>query len=433
MRMNRTYKFALGLALLACTLPAAAQTADTAKPADTTPAAAPAPPPDPLAGITSVLHGVNLTGLVDGYYQYNANHPVDGTYTTPFTSASNAFGLNLLELQLDKPVDKTSPIGFRVALGFGDAMTAFEGSDGNASSTQYLKEGYLSYMAPIGKGLQFDFGKYVTPAGAEVLESNQNWNYTRSLLFYNAIPYYHFGVRAKYNLNAKWSVTGFASNGWNNVVSTNSGKTGGVSISYAGKKFGLTETYLTGPRDLGHINDNGPWNNLTDTVLTYNPNAKLSLMANFDYDHQGSDALTDTQLGLSTRVTGADYAGIAGYVKYAVTPKVNVVARYEYLNDHDGLALGLNGGIEPILSKYSLVLPRNPALALLHDHPQEFTATLERTFAGHLVSRLEYRHDFSNNNIFESGGNFSKGTLPSFVGGQDTVAIGLMLVLQPAQ
>jgi hypothetical protein len=147
----------------------------------------------------------------------------------------------------------------------------------------------------------------------------------------------------------------------------------------------------------------------------------------------GFDAQTDTQLGLSTRVTGADYAGIAGYVKYAVTPKVNVVARYEYLNDHDGLALGLNGGIEPILSQYSLVLPRNPALALLHDHPQEFTATLERTFAGHLVSRLEYRHDFSNNNIFESGGNFSKGTLPSFVGGQDTVAIGLMLVLQPAQ
>ena len=65
MRMNRYKKLALGLTFLAFTLPAglAAQTADAPKPADT--AAAPAPAPaDPLAGITSVLHGVSLTGLL---------------------------------------------------------------------------------------------------------------------------------------------------------------------------------------------------------------------------------------------------------------------------------------------------------------------------------------------------------------------------------
>ena len=48
----------------------------------------------------------------------------------------------------------------------------------------------------------------------------------------------------------------------------------------------LTETYLAGPRDIFGTGDNGPWNNLSDTVLAYNPTAKLSLMANFDYDHQ---------------------------------------------------------------------------------------------------------------------------------------------------
>ena len=41
-----------------------------------------------------------------------------------------------------------------------------------------------------------------------MIETNQNWNYTRSLLFYYAIPYYHFGVRAKYTFNDKWSITG---------------------------------------------------------------------------------------------------------------------------------------------------------------------------------------------------------------------------------
>jgi hypothetical protein len=369
-----------------------------------------------LAGITSVLHGVNLTALVDGYYQYNANNPVAGTYTEPFTSVNSRFQLNLLEVQLDKPVDKTSPLGFRVALGFGNAMTATTGGingDGGTTSTQYLKEGYLSYMAPIGKGLQIDFGKFVTPAGAEVIESNQNWNYTRSILFYDAIPYYHFGARVKYTFNDKWSITGLATNGWNNVLSTNTGKTGGFSLAWnATKKISLTETYLAGPRDIAGIGDNGPWNNLSDTVLTYNPTGKLSLMANFDYDHQGGHGGFD-----------ADYTGIAGYVKYQCSPKTAVAGRYEYLNDHDALALGFNGGLD-FLSNVPFTGQG------IHDHPQEFTGTLEHTFAGHLISRLEYRHDFSNNPIFEVGG--GKGS-PSFSDHQDTVAVGLMLVLQPAQ
>ena len=36
-----------------------------------------------------------------------------------------------------------------------------------------------------------DFGKFVTSAGAEVIEAKDNWNYSRSLLFVNAIPYLH--------------------------------------------------------------------------------------------------------------------------------------------------------------------------------------------------------------------------------------------------
>ncbi len=342
MPMNRLCKIALGLAFAACTMPAGlvAQTSSDAAPA-AAPAPAPvateaAPAPNPLAGITSVLGGVNLTGLVDVYYGYNANHPADGTITEPFTFHNDRFGLNLIELQLDKPVDKTTPLGFRVAVGFGDAMNAVNGvststppGDGSNSSTQYLKEGYLSYFAPVGKGLQLDFGKFVTSAGAEVIETNQNWNYSRSLLFYDAIPYYHFGARAKYTFNDKWSVTGLMTNGWNNVAGSNSGKTGGLSVGWnATKKVTLTETWLAGPGGPGFAGSNSNWNNLSDTVLAYNPTAKLSVQANLDYDYQGKFAATGR---------GADYTGIAGYVKYACSPKVAVAARGEYFNDHDGL------------------------------------------------------------------------------------------------
>jgi hypothetical protein len=475
--MKRPYKMALGSVFLACTLtvglaaqtssadtdakivnlekqleamraeldalkskPVAPAAAPVAPTAATETAAAPAAeaPPNPLAGITSVLGGVNLTGLADVYYGYNANNPPGsngtypgGTLTEPFTYRNNRFGLNLIELQLDKPVDKTTPLGFRVAVGFGDTMNAINGAsntsgDGTNSATQYLKEGYLSYMAPIGKGLQLDFGKFVTPAGVEVIETNQNWNYTRGLLFYYAVPYYHFGARAKYTFNSKWSITGLATNGWNNVSASNSGKTGGFSLAWnATKKVTLTETYLVGPRDLAGVGDNGSWNNLSDTVLAYNPTAKLSLQGEFDYDHQGLDHKLQTFY--STSQTGADYTGFAVYVKYAFGPKVAVAGRYEYLNDHDGLALGANGGL------FTATIPTTinpfPTSHLFHDHPQEFTATLERKFAGHLISRLEYRYDDSNKNIFVSGG---KGP-SSFVGNQNTVDLGLVFVLEPAK
>lgn len=440
MRIKRLCIAALGAAVLACALPTgvAAQTsgADTDKkiadlekqleairseltalksapaaPATAIPATTPAasaaaatPAPNPMAGITGVLGGVNLTGLVDAYYGYNANHPSGGTATEPFTNINSQFSLNLLELQLDKPVDKTTPLGFRVAFGFGNTMNAINGAsnvagDGTNSATQYLKEGYLSYFAPFGKGLQIDVGKFVTPAGAEVIETNQNWNYSRSLLFYYAIPYYHFGARAKYTFNDKWSVTGYAVNGWNNVVASNSGKTGGLSIAWnPTKKLSITENYLGGPKDILFTGNNGPWNHLTDTVIAYTVTPKLSLQANLDYDRQ------------EEWIAGkpADYAGIALYAKYAVSPNVAVAGRYEYFNDHDALATYGTYGT-----------------ALLHNHLNEFTGTIERKIAGHLLSRIEYRHDGSNVDFFKRGGS-------SFVKGQTTVDAGLVFVLEPS-
>ncbi|HVJ05866.1 MAG TPA: outer membrane beta-barrel protein, partial [Candidatus Saccharimonadales bacterium] len=361
MRMNRLCSTALGFLFLTCTLPVglSAQTSSadidqkiadlekqlasvkaqldamktpSAPPPASAPeahagmttasmdaaATAPAAAPGPLTGITGVLGGVNLTGLVDAYYGYNANHPalgvghVGNTATEPFQFTNGQFSLNLLELQLDKVPDKSSLLGFRVALGFGQAINAVNGTSfevvRNTPVAQYLKEGYLSYLVPVGKGLQLDVGKFVTPTGAEVIETHQNWNYSRSLLFSYAIPYYHMGARAKYTFNDKWSVTGYVMNGWNNVVATNTGKTAGLTVAWnATKKFSIAETYLAGPLDRFGTGNNGPWNHLSDTVIAYNPTAKLSFMANVDYNRD--EGVLGGHPG--------DYAGVAGYVKYA--------------------------------------------------------------------------------------------------------------------
>jgi hypothetical protein len=370
-------------------------------------ATAPAAAPGPLDGIASVLKGSTVNGLVDSYYSYNFNSPANRTSGLRlFDNATNQFALNLIEVGLDKTPDASSRLGYDFTLGFGNAMNVVNSTDpGGLGFAQYLKQAYASYLAPVGKGLTLTFGKFVTPVGAEVIESNKNWNYSRSLLFNYAIPFYHFGLSAAYTFNDKYTLTGYVVNGWNNLVDTySSGKTGGLSFAWnPNKKVSITEGWLGGPGATQL--DGGNWRNLSDTVITYTPNSKLSLMANADY-------------GRSQKPVGfrgpVDWSGVAGYVKYQLDPRWAVAGRYEYYNDHDGFT---TGGFQTI-GVLSLFVPTP-------QHINEITATVERKFAQHLITRAEYRFDDSNNPHA-----FNKDAA-KFANTQSTVSAGLIFVLEP--
>lgn len=381
------------------------------------PAAPAAQKPDPLAGLASVLGGATVVGLVDGYYGYNFNKPeagntalsgVPGNFTSLrlFDPRNNQFALNLVELGLVKTPDADNRLGYKAIFGFGDAMQQVNViSGGDPTFLQYLKEAYFSYLAPVGRGLTINVGKFVTPNGAEVIESNANWNYSRSLLFNYAIPFYHYGVQAQYTFNPKFYMTGYVVNGWNDVVhdpSTgyhNSGKTGGLTFVWtATKKLTVTENWMGGPGATQL--DGGHWRNLFDTVIAYNFNSKLSFQLNGDYG----------RVEATSPVQPVDWWGVAGYVKYQFNPKYAFATRYEYYNDPNGYTTGildLNG--------------HGP-------HIQEVTASFERRIATHLISRVEYRHDESNQSFFPKG----KASNP-LVSGQNTMAVGMMFVLEPSE
>jgi hypothetical protein len=357
-------------------------------------ASAPAAPPAPpsLAGL---LGPTSLSGFVDVYYGQNFNNPTSRTNNLRFfDGATNQFGLNLVELVVDKAPDAAnSRTGYHVALGFGQAMNTVNGSEPQAGLgfDQYLKEAYFSYLAPVGKGLQIDVGKFVTPHGAEVIETKDNWNYSRGLLFSWAIPYYHFGARAKYTFNDKYSLSGFFVNGWNNVVDNNTGKTYGIGVTWnPNKKFGIGQNYMAGPEQ---NNINSTWRQLADTVITYSPTSKLSFILNGDYG-RGDRFVTDTETGsLSHPVY---WTGVAGYVKYAFNGTSAFATRYEYYDDHDGFTIG----------------------TLVPTHFNEFTTTFERIVAHHIISRFEFRRDMSNQPTF------LKGLTP--VKDQNTMTAGLV-------
>ena len=131
------------------------------------------------------------------------------------------------------------------------------------------------------------------------------------------------------------------------------------------------------------------WRQLTDTVVTYSPTGKLSLMANFDYSRG------DQPTGLTRPVW---WSGIAGYLRYAFNDKYAFAGRYEYYNDHNG---------------FTIATPTA-------QHLNEFTATLERKIGSGLITRLEFRRDMSNRpTLF-------KGSAPTDA--QNTLTGGLIYV-----
>lgn len=355
-----------------------------------------APTSAPSASLAGPLGSTTLSGFVDVYYGQNFNNPASQTNGLRFfDQGANQFGLNLLELVVDKTPDpENSRTGYHVALGYGQAINAVNASEpkGGIGFDQYLKEAYFSYLAPVGKGLQVDVGKFVTPAGAEVIETKDNWNYSRGVLFSYAIPYFHFGLRAKYAFSEKYSLTGFLVNGWNDVVDNNGGKTYGVTFGWnPNKKFGIAQTYLAGPEE-NDINRN--LRQLTDTVITYSPTNKLSFILNGDYG-RGDRLLTDPSIGAFS--PAVYWTGVAGYVKYSFANNMAVATRYEYFDDHDGFTTG----------------------TFAPTHVNEFTATFERLVAHHIISRFEFRRDMSNQPLFLKGSN------PVF--DQNTLTAGLVM------
>ena len=374
-------------------------------PATSSTAQATAPVASAAPTLATLLGPLSVTGFVDGYYAYNFEHPhtvpcptgtvpIGGFNTScsafrAFDGPSQQLGLNMVELILDKPPDATnSRIGYHVAFGFGNGMNVVNATDpGGLGFAQYLKEAYGSYLAPVGKGLQLDFGKFVTQHGAEVIESKDNWNYSRGLLFTYAIPYYHFGLRSKYVFNDKYQFSAYIVNGWNNIIDNNTGKTLGLQFGWnPNKKVSLVQNYMVGPEQVPtQINNLSSVRQLWDTIVTYSPTSKLSLMWNYDYGRG------DRILGVPDPVF---WTGVAGYVRYAFTDKYALATRYEYFDDHNGFSTGTA------------------------QHLNEFTGTFERKVAGSLITRLEFRRDMSNEPTL------LKGSTP--VKSQNTVAAGLV-------
>jgi hypothetical protein len=347
-----------------------------------------APQPEPQAAPAPPVWsagGIDFSGLVDGYYSLNFNHPATrNNNLRNFDVKANQFSLNMAKLSAEHAPD---PIGFKFETIFGRAADIIHTAEpAGAEVYKYVLQAYVSVKPSSWKGVQLDFGKFVTTAGAEVTETHLNWNYSRGLLYANG-PYYHFGARVMAPVTKNLTLGYHLVNGWNNVEDNNSGKTHGFTTALTTSRFNWYNSYYAGPEK---TNTNDGWRHFYDGVLAINPNGRINGLLSFDY---GQD-----------NTPGQDASKFYGWLAAIRVPLGQDFAfspRYEWYKDRAGLITG-----------------RSQTL-------QEATLTLEYKMRKGFLSRVEYRRDWSSEAFFD------RGNEPASAHNQDTLLVGFVVYFGP--
>ncbi len=340
-----------------------------AAPAAPAAAAAPATPAVPSWADTLTAWGLTANGYVAASYY-----------------ASNGYPFDVHQFDVDHDTFQLDEAGFQLAYqpkqGFGalvdliageDARILHIAEDGHDNSFD-ARQAYLQYA---DGALTVIAGKFVTLAGAEVINPTGNTNFSRSLLFTESEPLDHTGVRATYAVTSTLSLIAGVNNGWNDTSISYGSKTGEAGVSWTPDKyfslssaayFGKTE-YLPGTSTLVDAD-----RTLIDVVATVNATSSLTFIVNFDWDQQAQP----DGAGLTTFVPTATWDGVAFYTNYQFNPQWRVSARVEYLDDRDGFLTGTLDG----------------------EHLWEGTLTFGYDPTAHFELRLEGRYDSAQTKLF---------------------------------
>jgi len=382
--------------------------------------------------VETAQKGITLSGYVDVSYteDFGGRGTAFGGGASSlhqFDVNNDNFNVNAVKIALEKALpDKNDwAAGFRIdtilgsdAKFLGDsAFGSSSSSGGTTTSTSYpiaLEQALVKFRIPVGNGPDIYAGKFVTFLGYEVIESPANPNFSRGLLFTNAIPLTHTGVYADYKFNdvveAKFGVV----DGWNNSVSGAStdsqaayafgGKaiTGQINITNPGKNANICQSFIfspdsTEPAGVNGGGDNGPsvvydiWGNWNPTFVK---DSALTLGFNVDLGYSGASGFPYTvPLTASTpnseHEDSTTWFGVALYAQYKFSKVFSLAGRGEYLHE--------DSTYNPKFGDTGPLFESTPLGASLVPIPSQddFSYTLTATFNiwDNLLTRAEYRVD----------------------------------------
>ncbi len=333
--------------------------------------------------LLTALSSTVISGYVDVSAVWNpgtgnANPPPIAFYGLG-AGKQDGFNLNVVGLTLEKPLDEGQwSAGYKTELLFGPDATGYNTSANafSGASDFSIKQAYVALRAPVGNGLDIKLGVFDTPIGYESFTSYRNPNYTRSY-GYTMEPTQHTGVLASYQLSDVFAVSAGIANTLGSGINARSPRAesakaymGSVTIT-APESFGA----LAGSAFYAGIVDGFNGNGSDDQTSYYlgatiaTPLAGLRLGAS--YDHVSDFGALGAGTGL-----GGYASATAIYASFQATEKMSLHARGEYAKA-DARDIGL--GSPDIFA---------------------FTGTLQYDLWQNVISRLEFRWDHSDSEIF---------------------------------
>jgi hypothetical protein len=377
------------------------------------PAASPAPSPSPTA--TPIPHAFSISGYGDiGYSEASHASAVNsglGPVYAPnaglitgrvFDQENNQVQFHNFNIQA--AYTPLNGLGGKVEYSFGDDASVIHSYPQSLSNTvSYspggttpnsnanlidLTQAYLSYlMGPV----TIQVGKFETLAGAEVIESPSDLNFSRSILFGYAVPFTHTGGRITFAATPDLNIIIGANQGWDTTsIVKNTTDVNGLTAEYGlawtpSKIFSLTAQGYNGQVEQGSANAYAaaglpgpqPIRQLTDFVATYHYNPAFTITLNGDFGSQNRSFVygrDGSQLvdAFGNPIIGTDnWDGAALYLSYT-KGLFTLTGRGEYFADTGGIRTGFAQDWE------------------------EGTVTLAYAPNNNLIFRVEYRYDASN-------------------------------------
>ena len=332
---------------------------------------------------TATNASVVVSGYVEAFYGWNFNEP--SNFITNYRGFDNRHNIFTIENAVLEVVGTLGPVTTHLALQWGATPQAYYSAEpvwkatrGAGSSGpdvwKYIQQANIGYLVPLGRGLNIEGGIFLSPIGPESIQIKDQWNWSRSDLFFG-LPYYHTGIRFTYPFTDEWTVSLMGTNGWNSVVDNNVELSFALQATYTvPERLTWTTLYFSGVERPQGAPEGRAWRHLFDTYVTFNPNGPVAFNAHFDGGFEPNN------FGTSAWAAGALS------VRFHPWQRVYLAARVDYF--YEWIAQNANGTATPIFWAGSNWIG-------------SATATVDvRPFKNNISVRLEYRHDQAQKPLF---------------------------------
>ena len=362
--------------------------------------------------------GFKASGFVDVAYTQNFNNPnSDLNQLHIFDTSANSFMPHLAQILLERPADAGGSAldraGFRARLNFGtDSRVTRARSNfqtGTTNDEVDFQELYAEYILPVGNGLKIQAGKINTLIGYEVINSYENVNFSRSFMFGLSQAFTTTGIRFTYTFNPVVTASFGVVNGWDNIEDNNRGKTIEYLVALTPhERFGISWYGSYGPeqanRQFGDSTSGGAPGNpsakrfANGLIFTLKPTDKDTVVFEPYYVNEASNPVA-----ASTGKPNARWNGLAGYLIHDFTDQWSFRFRGEIFEDAGGSrtcgGTWNNAGGTNTCAGATNDTPATPVPQTLW----EITPTLQFKPVPSLITRVEFRYDKSDKNVFLYG------------------------------